>query len=134
MKKVSEVKNSRHRGESDGRNQIQQLQSQEKKAGDRQSVPNIDEDSLTVQLPPMAAEQDNEDLKSLNSAIIMTDADELDPKTTEDRIADTLRTQRRDGHHLDASKEVRNLLEFLYLDVKVRSPAEIADLTDTKLV
>ena len=26
---------------------------------------------------------------------------------------------------IDASKEVRNLLEFLYLDVKVRSPAEI---------
>jgi len=28
--------------------------------------------------------------------------------------------------HLDASKEVRTLLEFLFVDVKVRSPAEIA--------
>ena len=27
---------------------------------------------------------------------------------------------------MDASKEVRNLLEFLYLDVKVRSPAEVS--------
>ena len=35
--------------------------------------------------------------------------------------------------HLDASKEVRTLLEFLFLDVKVRSPAEIAELTDEKL-
>lgn len=35
---------------------------------------------------------------------------------------------------LDASKEVRSLLEFLYLDVKVRSPAEIQDLTDGKLM
>ena len=26
---------------------------------------------------------------------------------------------------MDASKEVRNLLEFLFLDVKVRSPAEV---------
>lgn len=35
---------------------------------------------------------------------------------------------------MDASNEVRNLLEFLFLDVKVRSPAEIAELTDQKLV
>ena len=27
---------------------------------------------------------------------------------------------------MDASKEVRNLLEFLFLDVKVRSPAEVS--------
>ena len=46
---------------------------------------------------------------------------------------DTTRTQRR-NEHLDASKEVRGLLEFLYLDVKVRSPAEIQDLTDSKLM
>lgn len=32
---------------------------------------------------------DNEDLKSLHSAIIITDADENDPKTAEDRLADT---------------------------------------------
>jgi len=49
-------------------------------------------------------------------------------------MVDTNRTIRRDGSHLDASKEVRSLLEFLYLDVKVRSPAEIQDLTDQKLV
>ena len=29
---------------------------------------------------------------------------------------------------------MRGLLEFLYLDVKVRSPAEIQDLTDAKLM
>ena len=34
---------------------------------------------------------------------------------------------RRD-YHIDASKEVRNLLEFLYLDVKVRSPSEVSNI------
>ena len=40
-------------------------------------------------------------------------------------MAETTQTVRRD-YHIDASKEVRNLLEFLFLDVKVRSPSEVS--------
>ena len=42
-------------------------------------------------------------------------------------MAETTQTVRRD-YHIDASKEVRNLLEFLYLDVKVRSPSEVSSV------
>ena len=53
---------------------------------------------------------------------MLTDDDKL-KKMGEEEV-------RRDNTHTDASNEVRNLLEYLYLDVKVRSPAEIAELTD----
>ena len=67
-----------------------------------------------------------------NQSIAIDPEDEK--RKSDDQMVDTNRTIRRDGSHLDASKEVRSLLEFLYLDVKVRSPAEIQDLTDQKLV
>jgi hypothetical protein len=57
--------------------------------------------------------------------VIFTDED-LQKKTAEQRLVETNKTHKRDGGHMDASKEVRNLLEFLYLDVKVRSPAEVS--------
>ena len=47
-------------------------------------------------------------------------------------MAETTQTVRRD-YHIDASKEVRNLLEFLYLDVKVRSPSEVSN-SDLKYI
>ena len=58
--------------------------------------------------------------------MIVTDED-LQRRKAEERLADTTKTVRRDDH-LDASKEVRHLLEFLFLDVKVRSPAEVSCL------
>ena len=71
------------------------LQSQEKKAGDRQSVPNIDEATpISVQLY-----KETEDPKK------------ADPEDKHEEGATT--------------SEVRSLLEYLYLDVKVRSPSEV---------
>ena len=85
-------------------------------------MPNIEE-SITVQLGGPAQEE-----MSNTSIVIMTDED-LQRKTAEEYLVETNKTQRRDGGHMDASKEVRNLLEFLFLDVKVRSPAEVSVLT-----
>ncbi len=56
--------------------------------------------------------------------IIVTDED-YQKRKAEDKMTDTNKTMRRDGLS-DASKEVRSLLEFLFLDVKVRSPAEVS--------
>ena len=103
-----------------------QLQSQEKKAGDRQSVPNIDE-SITVQLGGDEQPANNESAGkhiSNESIVILTDED-AQRRKAEEQLAETNKTERRNVH-VDASKEVRNLLEFLYLDVKVRSPAEVS--------
>jgi hypothetical protein len=47
-----------------------------------------------------------------------------DRRRAEEKMVDTNRTIRREDH-IDASKEVRSLLEFLFLDVKVRSPVDI---------
>ena len=70
------------------------LQSQEKKAGDRQSVPNIDDNTpINVQL---YSETEDEKSKKID----------LEDKG-------------------ENSNEVRSLLEYLYLDVKVRSPSEV---------
>ena len=66
---------------TDGRNALQQIQSQEKKAGDRQSVPNI-EDTLTVQLEseitPNTVVKETDDLlcKQLDSVVINTSVDD----------------------------------------------------------
>ena len=66
---------------ADGRNALQQIQSQEKKAGDRQSVPNI-EDTITVQLEsevtPNAAVKETDELicKQLDSVVINTSVDD----------------------------------------------------------
>jgi len=67
----------------------------------------------------------------MDSIVIVTEEDRT--KLKDQEILDTNKTQRRNDH-LDASNEVRSLLEFLYLNVKVRSPAEIAELTDQKLL
>ena len=62
---------------------------------------------------------------------MLTEDDKLKNMGEEDAV----KTHLRPGNtHIDASNDVRNLLEFLFLDVKVRSPAEIAELTDQKLV
>ena len=66
---------------TDGRNALQQIQSQEKKAGDRQSVPNI-EDTLTVQLEseiaPNTVVKETDELlcKQLDSVVINTSVDD----------------------------------------------------------
>ena len=71
------------------------LQSQEKKAGDRQSVPNIDDNTpINVQL--------------------YTETEDDKPKRDPD-----------DKDNGSCKDEVRSLLEYLYLDVKVRSPSEV---------
>ena len=59
---------------------------------------------------------------------MLTEDDKLKKMGDEEEAIQT--HLRLDNTHLDASNEVRNLLEFLFLDVKVRSPAEIAELTD----
>ena len=78
------------------------LQSQEKKAGDRQSVPNIDDNTpINVQLYN-ETEDDKEDR----------------PKKVDLE---------------DKNEDVRSLLEYLYLDVKVRSPSEVRSSIKTKI-
>ena len=73
------------------------LQSQEKKAGDRQSVPNIDDNTpINIQLY-----NETDEGKSKKG--------DLDESTKVE----------------DSKDEVRSLLEYLYLDVKVRSPSEV---------
>ena len=114
---------------TDGRNSLTQFRSQEKKQGDRQSVPNIEE-TIVVQLPQETMlKPDEPQIDKLlqrdgeqSELFMLTDDDKL-KKMGEEEV-------RRDNTHTDASNEVRNLLEYLYLDVKVRSPAEIAELTD----
>lgn len=93
-------------------------------------MPNID-DTIAVQLDgDVALQEDGIMTKQLDSIIIASEEDRV---IAEERLVDTSRTDRR-AVHIDASKEVRSLLEFLFLDVKVRSPAEIQDLTDAKLM
>ena len=90
-------------------------------------MPNIEE-SITVQLKQVDTPNNNGDLLSKplesESMIIVTDED-YPKRKVEDKLTDTNKTLRRDGLS-DASKEVRSLLEFLFLDVKVRSPAEVS--------
>ena len=90
-------------------------------------MPNIEE-SITVQLGNDIVTPANDETRGKQqtneSIVILTDED-FKRRKEEEQLAETTQTVRRD-YHIDASKEVRNLLEFLYLDVKVRSPSEVS--------
>ena len=76
----------------DGRNHVAQLQSQEKKAGDRQSVPNIEE-SIVVQLGDEAPANNESAGKNISndSVVILTDEDFIRRKS-EEQNAETNKT------------------------------------------
>jgi hypothetical protein len=98
------------------------MQSQEKKVGDRLSVPNI-EDYINVKLdvntiPCNSRQGDNHTLPGEESPI---KRDTLDSIRTTKRSLEPL----MNSNELD---QVRSMLEYLYLDVKVRSPSEVSDL------
>lgn len=104
------------------------MQSQEKKAGDRLSVPNIEE-SMHVGLEGDTPLLDQSlpvgtDVKE-SSAMIVTDEEDEGKRLSHVKVRDASDLEKRGEPTQDASKEVRSLLEYLYLDVKVRSPAEV---------
>ncbi len=97
-------------------------------------MPNIDESGgINIEDGPNPPRNETDIMAKLISNESIAIATDEDRRRAEEKLVDTNRTIRRD-HHADASKDVRSLLEFLFLDVKVRSPVDIQDLTDDKLV
>jgi hypothetical protein len=123
-KSMTRSSSSKHRAESSGKSGLdapqigkQQIahdklqQSQEKRFGDRQSVPNIEEISVKSSTDE-------------NQKIIPKDS------SVEKEIQDSEKTIKREPSTAESQKEVRMLLEYLFLDVKVRSPDEVRRLRD----
>jgi len=123
-KSMTRSSSSKHRAESSGKSGLdapqvgkQQIahdklqQSQEKRFGDRQSVPNIEENSV-------------KSCTHENSMMIPKDS------SVEKEIQDSEKTMKREPSSAESQKEVRMLLEYLFLDVKVRSPDEVRPLRD----